>query len=208
MIRNQGIGLNSYIGVMLESDKQQLQEILSNWLNISNASFQQFASICEIQTLKKGSYFAQKSKPIFNEALILSGVIRGYHLTPDGNEINTVFYDDNAVIAPLFSRSIKRSFSSITLQALTDVRLMVFSAEKFYELMTQNEEVKNFGQAVVESELKYRMEREIMGISLDAKSRLEKFREIHPGLENKISQIQVAQFLGITPVSLSRLRGK
>jgi hypothetical protein len=52
------------------------------------------------------------------------------------------------------------------------------------------------------------MEREIMGISLDAKSRLEKFREIHPGLENKISQIQVAQFLGITPVSLSRLRGK
>ena len=194
---------------MVQEERNQVLEILENWIKLSQSELDQFFDICETQTLKKHEFFTEKGKPAFHEAVVIDGVVRGFHRNPDGDEINTVFYTHGNVIAPWFSRTNTQVGTSyINLQALTEVKLAIFTAEKFYQLMTENLGIRTFGQLVVERELLYRTEREIMGISLNASERLEKFREIHPGLENLISQIQIAQYIGITPVSLSRLRGQ
>jgi CRP-like cAMP-binding protein len=51
-------------------------------------------------------------------------------------------------------------------------------------------------------------ERLLQNISSTADERYQSFLEIYPHLMNRLSQVQIAAYLGITPEFLSRLRNK
>ncbi|MEM6343465.1 MAG: hypothetical protein AAF927_06275 [Bacteroidota bacterium] len=58
----------------------------------------------------------------------------------------------------------------------------------------------------MQNELLQKVDKEIGLASLKAKDRLIKFREEYPQLENLIPHPHIASYLGITNISLSRLR--
>jgi len=62
-----------------------------------------------------------------------------------------------------------------------------------------------FGNVIVERELEYKTQKEIL-LTKNAEERYMTFREMYPGLEKFISQYHIASYLGITSVSLSRIR--
>ena len=94
----------------------------------------------------------------------------------------------------------------INFQALTDVKLAYIDASVFEELMIKNLEIRFFGNTVLRNELMQKVNKEIGLASLTAKERLIKFREQYPAFENLISHSDIATYLGITNISLSRLR--
>ena len=51
-------------------------------------------------------------------------------------------------------------------------------------------------------------ERLLQNISSTAEDRYQSFLAIYPHLINRLSQVQIASFLGITPEFLSKLRNK
>ena len=74
--------------------------------------------------------------------------------------------------------------------------------------MDQNPQIRRFGQSVVEREFTTSLNFEVLFRSHSAKDRLLYFRENYPALENMIPHTVIASFLGITPVSFSRLRNE
>jgi CRP-like cAMP-binding protein len=81
-------------------------------------------------------------------------------------------------------------------------------AKSFEKLMVDNLEIREFGNVVLRNELKQKVEKEIGMASLTAKERLVKFREQYPLLENIIPHTTISTYLGITNISLSRLRNE
>lgn len=71
-----------------------------------------------------------------------------------------------------------------------------------------NQEFRNFGQRVLESELSKNLFQEITFRSFNAKDRLIQLRKDYPNLENLIPHTIISSFLGITNVSFSRLRSE
>jgi CRP-like cAMP-binding protein len=67
-------------------------------------------------------------------------------------------------------------------------------------------DIREFGNMVLHFELLTKVEKEIGLASLNAKERLILFREKYHFLENLISHVDIASYLGITNISLSRLR--
>lgn len=61
---------------------------------------------------------------------------------------------------------------------------------------------------IVERELKLSIDREKNLLSKNANNKYEFFCKTYPGLETRISQVHVASFIGISPVSLSRLKSQ
>jgi CRP-like cAMP-binding protein len=84
----------------------------------------------------------------------------------------------------------------------------LMDAQSFEELMVDNLEIRDFGNAVLRNELKRKVEKEIGMASLTARERLIKFREQYPLLENTIPHTSISTYLGITNISLSRLRNE
>jgi CRP-like cAMP-binding protein len=72
--------------------------------------------------------------------------------------------------------------------------------------MINHMDIREFGNMVLQNELLAKVEKEIGLASLNARERLILFREKYHFLENLISHVDIASYLGITNISLSRLR--
>lgn len=164
-------------------------------------------SLINEKKLRKNEVLVSEGKKYYNEIFVNKGVLRGYFTGPEGEELNVVFYPEGQVAAPLYTRNIQ-DVHIINYQALTETIVYEFDGRKFAELINSKMWVKTFAYSIVDRELKRMSSREKSLLTDSAEVRYKKFRDEYLGLENEISQLHVASYLGITPVSLSRLRGK
>ena len=87
-----------------------------------------------------------------------------------------------------------------------DSKLAVFPTQDLMQLMNEYRGIEVWAHSILQRELLQRVKKEIDQNSLLAKERLSQFRIQYPTLENLIPHPYIASYLGITNVSLSRLR--
>ena len=174
---------------------------------MSEKSLEAILDIVEFIEFQKDEVFIEKSKRNSYEYFVLEGVCRSFLLNPEGEEITISFFTDSSVISPYTTRT-SNGFSNLNFQALTPLKLGVMDAGRFEEFMVENLEIREFGNRVLRKELNQKVEKEIGMASLTAKERLLRFREKYPILENLIPHTTISSYLGITNISLSRLRNE
>ena len=184
---------------------KKVKNIVDGIFPISKESFQKIDSLLKFEAFEKGDVFIQKNKRNEKEYFILSGVCKSYLISPDGEEITISLFTENSIISPHSIRTSK-NISNLNFKALTEIELASINAIEFEGLMIENIEIRQFGNTVLQNELKSKVEKEIGLASMTAKERLIEFRKKHRLLENLIPHTDIASYLGITNISLSRLR--
>tara|TARA_B100000809_G_scaffold111195_1_gene109782 strand:+ start:1573 stop:2148 length:576 start_codon:yes stop_codon:yes gene_type:complete len=184
---------------------KKVKNIMDKVFPISEDSFKELERLLTHEIVEKGEIFIQKNKRNEREYFILGGVCKSFVKTPDGDEITISFFTENSVLSPYQIRTTK-NISNLNFKALTDLELASMDAINFEKLMIENMEIRNFGQTVLQNELISKVDKEIGLASLTAKERLKEFRTKHRLLENLIPHTDIASYLGITNISLSRLR--
>lgn len=185
----------------------EVKNIVDKFCPISENSFLKMEDIFHFETISKGQTFITKDKPNKKEYFVLNGICKSYLINPDGDEVSISFFTENTVLSPHSIRTSK-NYANQYFKALTDLELVSMDAAKFEKLMIEDEGIRNFGNAVLQNELKEKVQKEIGLASLTASERLVVFREKHKLLENLIPHTDIASYLGITNISLSRLRNK
>jgi len=183
----------------------RVKNIINGIFPITENSFQLIKELLALETYKKGEIFIQRNKRNEKEYFILSGVCKSYLINPEGDEITISLFTENSVLSPFQIRTSK-SISNLNFKALTDLELASIDERKFESLMIENVEIRNFANTVLQNELISKVEKEIGLASLSAKERLIDFRKRYKMLENIIPHSDIASYLGITKISLSRLR--
>ncbi len=182
-----------------------IEKIVNSIYPLSKRSLEEINTLIKSEEWKKGETFIKRNKRNTKEYFLLEGVCRSYLINPNGNEITISFFMGNSVLSPFTTRT-QKEISLLNFEALTDVKLASFNANEFEKLMINNIEIREFGNTVLRKELSKKVDKELGLASLTAKERLQKFREQFPMLENLVSHSVIASYLGITNVSLSRLR--
>lgn len=183
----------------------KVKQIIDGIYPLSTNAFNKIAELLAYETYSRGEDFIVRRKPNEKEYFVLSGVCKSYLINPEGEEISLSFFVDGTIISPHSTRILK-NLSSHNFRALTVLELASINAKKFQQLMIENAEIRNFGNSVLQNELKLKVEKEIGLASLTSKERLKQFRKQYKGLENLIPHTDIASYLGITNISLSRLR--
>ena len=187
--------------------KDTTRNIILSISPMSEASLKAIIGLVDIHGYQKNKIFIEKDKRNSYEYFVLEGVCRSFLLNPDGEEISISFFTDNSIISPYTTRT-SNGLSNVNFQALTPLKVGAMNAEAFEELMVENLEIREFGNIVLRNELKQKVEKEIGMASLTAKERLLKFRQQYPLLENTVPHTTISTYLGITNISLSRLRNE
>jgi len=189
-------------------DKQtkMIKEIINSICPISTNSLKEIEHILEYKNVKKGETFIKRNKRNKKEYFILEGICRSYLINPQGEEITIAFFTSNSILSPYSIRTTKE-ISVLNFEALTNVKFAAMNALEFEQLMIDNLEIRRFANTVLQNELARKTDKEIGLVSLTAKERLLKFRAQYPLLENLIPHPVIASYLGITNISLSRIRG-
>jgi CRP-like cAMP-binding protein len=187
--------------------KVTVRDIIRDTTPLSETSIEAIIDIVDYVEYQKNEVFIKEGKRNSKEYFVLEGVCRSYLLNPDGEEMTISFFADKSVLSPFTTRTYF-GVSNMNFQALTPLKVGAMDAKSFEKLMVDNLEIREFGNVVLRDELKQKVEKEIGMASLTAKERLIKFREQYPLLENIIPHTTISTYLGITNISLSRLRNE
>lgn len=185
--------------------KEKVKDIVFSVYPVSENAFREIENLLELQTFSKGEVFISRDKPDKKEYFLLEGICKSYLLDPDGNEVTISFFPEKSILSPHSIRTAKNK-SVLNFKALTDIALASVNAGEFEQLMIDKIEIRNFANRVLQNELISKVEKEIGLASLPAKERLIEFRKKFPVLENYVPHTDIASYLGITNISLSRLR--
>ena len=189
----------------MDDNTKIIRETIKQVQPLSEQSLNEIISILTIEHFEKGDTFIQKGRPNNKEYFILDGVCKSYVINPEGEEVTISFFIEKSVLSPHTIRT-SAGFSNLHFHASTNVTLAWMHAKKFEDLMISNLEIRNFANTVLQNELMLKVEKEIGLASLSAKERLVAFRSQFKLLENLVPHTEIASYLGITTISLSRLR--
>ena len=184
-----------------------IQGIITGYFPVSKKSAEALIKHVEINSISKGTLFIKAETSNDYDYFLLNGICRSYIVNQKGEDISISFFQDEAVLTPNVARTYNNR-STLNFEALMDIQLARFKAIELVNLMKEIPELRNFANAVLQQELILKSNKEIYNASLTAKERLLKFREQFSSLENLIPHPLIASYLGITNISLSRLRSE
>lgn len=182
-----------------------LISIINSIFPLKDTSLNEIENILEYKEIRNGTVFIEKGKRNQSEYFLINGICRSFLLNPDGEEITISFFNTGSILSPYVTRTLK-GISLLNFQSLTDITIGEINAVKFEDLMVNNLEIREFGNMVLKLELQRKVQKEINLASLTAMERLRIFRNDFPGFENIVPHTTISTFLGISNVSLSRLR--
>lgn len=188
-----------------EQIKERTKPLINKLLPVSEGSLDLVSDLIVIEVYEKGDVFIDRGKRNNKEYFVYEGVCRSFLLSPEGEEVTISYFLEGSVLSPHKTRTANK-ISHLNFQALTKLMVASLDADKFEQLMINHIDIREFGNMVLQNELLAKVEKEIGLASLNAKERLILFREKYYFLENLISHVDIASYLGITNITLSRLR--
>ena len=136
---------------------------------------------------------------------IKKGCLRFYYITDEGNEVTGFIFQEN-----MFAGSAESFYtqqpSTQVLETLEESELLVLTYEALNYLYEVVPKMNVLVRKILEQRMAFAQKVVASLIIHKPKDRYIAYRELHPDLENRIPQHILASYLGITPVSLSRIR--
>ena len=190
---------------MSDQKLQGLKHHIDGIAAMSHEAWTELEGIVQVFEIGNEELLVKEGGIASSEVYLASGILRAYYHSSEGEEVNVAFYTENNILPPHYFRT-KDNRSDLNIQALSKSVVLEFNAGQFTSLRLKHSSLLKYGNIIVERELQYKTQREILLLTKSAEGRYRIFREFYPGLENRISQYHIASYLGITPVSLSRIR--
>ena len=153
--------------------------------------------------LKASENFLEQGQACHHIGRLLSGAMRGYVIDNEGNEITTHFYQEGSMVVGSFIPNVYMTF---TIQALEDCELSVANYAHVMSHVNKDAEITAIITREFQALNKQLQARLVSLLNLSAIDKYERFLAEYPGLLNRIPHYYIAQYLGITPTQLSRVR--
>jgi CRP/FNR family transcriptional regulator, anaerobic regulatory protein len=154
---------------------------------------------------RKRQYVLQEGNVCTHFNFVVRGCLRSYKIDEKGNTHILQFAAENNWINDLGSFHGERP-SALNIDALEDTVVLQISHSDLLSLYINAPKFDRIFRVLIENGFIRLQERLLQNISSTAEERYASFLELYPHLSNRLSQVQIAAFLGITPEFLSRLR--
>ncbi len=163
------------------------------------------ARLAQTKKLKAGEVYIAEGSTSQKLAYIKSGLIRAYSIKPNGDEITMMLRWENQFIASIDSVIFTRP-SRFTYQALEDTVMMEVDYHKAQTIIDKSPKLSSSRHSFLLLMLGQAMERIEAFVLLSPEERYLKLVQEKPNIINRVADKHLATLLGITPVSLSRIR--
>jgi len=157
--------------------------------------------------IKRRQFILQEGDLCKVSTFVVSGCFRMYMVDNNGNEHNLQFAIENWWIGDIGS-FYSEAPSKLNIQAMENSIILQIEKE---ELLRLYEEVPKFDRifrVMAENAMVSLQRRTLQNISSTAEERYLDFVNRYPLLFNRISNVQIASYLGVTPEFLSTIRKK
>lgn len=185
---------------------QSIKSYCSNFVSLSVDELQLTEKYFEIKTINKKEFLLQDGKICNFIAFIKSGTIRHFHIK-NGDEKTCDISFENSWVTD-FQSFTHDTNCIMNLQAMEETIVFLIKKENLYKLYQECNKYETFGRIMAENVAQRATE---IAMSLSSDKPEERFRNLlqtQPNIFQRIPQKYIANFLGISPESLSRIRNR
>ena len=173
---------------------------------LDNDTARAFAAAWGVEYVEKGRRLATQGEPDPMEHIILDGRAASQISDPDGRTVCVGFHAGPCVVTPNIVRT-RNGTSLVSIDAITDVLVAQMDNRALIELMLVSEPIREWANGIMQQEQVRKADREWCLAALGGADRLAWFHKAFPHHEDLFGHYLIASYLGVTPVTLSRLRG-
>lgn len=177
--------------------EQRFKAELSDWDG--------FLELFHLQFLDYGEHWVRSGERRDEFFFISEGLLRTYYVDQDGTEVNEGFYDAGMLLGPI-SCFISGSPCLYYIQAIEPCILVAVNYHQFHRYAQDKPAILNFEITFMQSLFVSNAKRDAKRLINNGEQRYRWFCREYAHLLERIPQYHIASFLGLTPVSLSRLR--
>lgn len=167
---------------------------------------QELVNATEIRHLKKGEFVVRIGEVQNDVYFLETGIARGYFLDVNGKDVTDCFGFQCGTAAVSFGQLELNVPSPMTIEMLENGIFFCIPVSVVIRLTKYYEEAMMLYNQLLITAMKEQWELKRVLNSYTAVQRYQWFLEKYPGLIGKVTNKYIASFLGITPVTLSRLR--
>lgn len=187
-------------------DIKEINKIFDKYLSktASEENILKITNAGKPKTFKKGELILGIGERMNKVYYILDGLARSYYIDNNGNDVTKAFLCE-------YNFCILESFftnepSCQSFEAIENMTVLEYNADELKTMIFAVPELKELYIKMLENTIVYKMRRESSFQLESAAERYLNLKKLLPNIEDRVKQSYIASYLGITPVSLSRIR--
>jgi CRP-like cAMP-binding protein len=184
---------------------QRILFYLQSFKNLTYEDLLPLLQLAKPRHLAASEVYIQQNSTHRKIALILTGLIRVYLVKPNGDEITTELSWEDQIVACQDAIFLNKP-SRFTYQAMEETDLLEIDYDALQTLLESTPKLESTRKYFLMNMLAQSMDRIESFVLLSPEERYRQLVEQKPNIINRVPNKYIATFLGITPVSLSRLR--
>jgi CRP-like cAMP-binding protein len=155
--------------------------------------------------IKRRQFILQQGDLCKHYTFVVDGCFRMYKVDDKGNEHNLQFAIEGGWIADIGSFHSEKP-SELYIEAMEQSTILQIAKDDLLYLYTEYSVFDRIFRVLVENAFVNLQKRVLQNISATAEERYLDFLKNYPKLFNRISNVQIASFIGVTPEFLSKIR--
>lgn len=185
----------------------ELHGFLSRLHSIPAEEWEKAETMFSERTIRKGEFFTRAGDAPKDFAVVRSGFFRLYYQDSDGKEFTKAFRGPWSFAGP-YAEMLLGRLSLTYVVATEDSRVFAAEFARLISLYDAHACWQAVGRKIAEALYLEKLKREFEFLQLSARERYEAFVSEFPDYARKVPQYQIASYIGVTPVGLSRLVGQ
>ena len=183
----------------------RIKKSIDSIVSLTDEELLIFSSCLEVKAINKNELFLQEGKVCDFIGFVNFGMLIYFKTLENGNEQTTDFAFEGDWVTINESR-LSNLPSLINIKAIENSELLVIKQQDLSMLYIKIPKLERLGRILMEQSFVKIAQQSIDLQVLSAKERYESLLCNHPEIFQKVSQYHIANYLGIAPKSLSRIR--
>jgi CRP-like cAMP-binding protein len=176
-------------------------------ISLTDAEFKVIIDCFNVKVLPKNDFFLKEGQICNFIGFVNRGVLIYFKTLDNGNEVTTDFAFEGEWVTLNQSR-LNNTPSLINIKAIENSELLVISQQDLSDLYNKFPKVERLGRILMEQSYLKLVQQSVDLQVLGAKERYESLLRNYPEIFQKVPLYHIANYLGIAPKSLSRIRSE
>src|SRR5690349_396382 len=184
-----------------------LRKHFNKYVTLTDEEFEKVAASFKFRKYKKHQYILQEGDVSKYETFIIKGCARIFEIDEKGQEHIIQFGLEDWWVGDMYSYFAGLP-SRVNIDCIEDCEVLQITAGNFEKMCDETPKLEKHFRKLFQSAFVASSQRIYSNLSKSAIERYNEFLEKYPHIGQRVSNSYIASYLGITPQSLSRLRGK